>query len=65
MLSLRQWHIMHCAAVLQVAVALKGAVYLWNASSGSIETVCTTPMHMAMHLIVFMSCSPCMRAAAC
>lgn len=27
-----------CNAV-QVAVALKGAVYLWNASSGSIETV--------------------------
>ena len=24
---------------LQVAIALKGAVYLWNASTGSIETV--------------------------
>ena len=29
----------HSAAV-QVAIALKGAVYLWNASTGSIETVC-------------------------
>ena len=36
------------SVAVQVAIALKGAVYLWNASTGSIETVRPPPMHALM-----------------
>ena len=47
--------------ILQVAIALKGAVYLWNASTGSIETVrsISKPLHAAAihHVMLFCICT--------
>ena len=45
----------HHVVDLQVAIALKGAVYLWSASTGSIETVrpvANVHIHIAMHHIL-------------